>query len=145
MGACCVQTAIGTRCVQATAADCSRLHGAYHGDGTSCTSADVCPQPTGACCTRNDAGAIVCSVVTHAACVEAHGAYHGDNTTCDNVNCLGCPCDFNHDGVVNNDDAIAFLAAYAAGNADINGDGVTNQDDIAAFLACFNSPGPGCQ
>jgi hypothetical protein len=144
MGACCVQTSTGTRCVRATQADCDRVHGTYQGDGTMCTDA-TCPQPTGACCVRNPAGGpATCSVMTHAACVAALGAYHGDGSTCDNVNCNTCPCDFNHDGQVNDTDLQLFLVAYGQGDADINGDGVTDQEDIVAFLMCYNSPGPGC-
>jgi hypothetical protein len=82
--------------------------------------------------------------MTRLACAAANGGYHGDGTQCAAVVCSSCPCDFNHDGVVNDLDLQLFLIAYGQGNADINGDGVTNQDDITAFLACYNNPGPGC-
>jgi|GEM_PF-3291445 len=51
---------------------------------------------------------------------------------------IGDPCiaDFNGDGIVNTQDVIRFLNAWASGNstADINGDGVVNSLDFIAYL-----------
>jgi probable HAF family extracellular repeat protein len=50
-----------------------------------------------------------------------------------------CPADFNGDGVVTNDDRLAFFMAFAFGeaSADINGDGVVDAQDVLAFLTAF--------
>jgi hypothetical protein len=82
--------------------------------------------------------------MTEAACHTAGGTYHGNGTTCSTSTCSTCPCDFNHDGVVNEADLEAFLTAYRAGNADVNGDGVTNMQDLITFMECFEAPGAGC-
>ena len=76
--------------------------------------------------------------------MEAGGTFHGNGTTCENRTCDDCPCDFDNDGVVDDDDLDAFLAAYQAGNADVNGDGQTDQRDVEAFMVCFLSPGAEC-
>lgn len=54
-----------------------------------------------------------------------------------------CPADFNGDDVVNVQDFLAFLAAYAAGEprADFTGDGQVNVQDVLAFLTAYAS---GC-
>ena len=55
----------------------------------------------------------------------------------------GCPGDFNGDGEVNTLDVLAFLNAWAAGDAsaDFNGDGAINTLDVLAFL---NAWAGGC-
>jgi|GEM_PF-2297641 len=55
-----------------------------------------------------------------------------------------CIADFNRDGVVNTLDVLAFLNAYAAGDAsaDINRDGVINTLDVLAFLNAYTA---GCE
>jgi hypothetical protein len=79
-----------------------------------------------------------CSILTLAACRAADGNWAGPNTVCANINCDGeCPCDWNNDGVVNRADVQAFLADYAAGDADINGDDATTEADLRAFAACL--------
>lgn len=47
-----------------------------------------------------------------------------------------CVADFNGDGSVNTQDVLAFLNAWAAGDAraDINGDGSVNTQDVLAYL-----------
>ena len=54
-----------------------------------------------------------------------------------------CPADFNQDGSVNTIDVLAFLNAWAAGDAsaDFNGDGRVNTIDVLAFL---NAWAAGC-
>ena len=54
-----------------------------------------------------------------------------------------CIADFNGDGNVNTQDVLAFLNAWAAGDAsaDINGDGSVNTQDVLAFLNLWNA---GC-
>ena len=54
-----------------------------------------------------------------------------------------CVADFNDDGNVNTQDIIAFLNAWASGDAsaDINGDGTVNTQDVLAFLNLWNA---GC-
>jgi hypothetical protein len=58
---------------------------------------------------------------------------------------VGEPCiaDFNRDGAVNTLDVLAYLNAWAAGDAeaDINGDGTVNTLDVLAFL---NAWAAGC-
>ena len=51
-----------------------------------------------------------------------------------------CVADFNHDGAVNTQDVLAFLNAWAAGDAaaDITGDGNVNTQDVLAFLNLWN-------
>jgi hypothetical protein len=68
-GACCTNSG----CQVLTSSLCSSVGGAYHGDGSQCTS---CPA-VGACCT--DSG---CSIMTQANCSSAGGLYQGDNSTC---------------------------------------------------------------
>jgi murein tripeptide amidase MpaA len=53
--------------------------------------------------------------------------------------CPFSPADFNHDGVVNVQDFLAFLAAYAAGDTrcDFNTDGQINVQDFLAFLSAY--------
>jgi 6-phosphogluconolactonase (cycloisomerase 2 family) len=55
----------------------------------------------------------------------------------------GCPADFNGDGVVDTQDVLAFLNAWAAGDdsADFNGDGAVDTLDVLAFLNAWNA---GC-
>ena len=50
-----------------------------------------------------------------------------------------CRADFNGDGTVNTQDVLAFLNAWAAGDAsgDFNGDGTVNTLDVLAFLNAF--------
>jgi streptogramin lyase len=50
-----------------------------------------------------------------------------------------CPADFNADGVVNSQDFVAFLNAFATGDpsADFNADGIVNSQDFVAFLNAF--------
>ena len=50
-----------------------------------------------------------------------------------------CPADFNHDGVVDSKDFIAFLNAFVAGDpsADFNNDGEIDSKDFIAFLNAF--------
>ncbi len=58
---------------------------------------------------------------------------------------LGAACagDFNGDGVLNTQDVLAFLNAWAAGDAaaDFNGDGAVNTLDVLAFLNAWTE---GC-
>ncbi len=55
----------------------------------------------------------------------------------------GCPADFNGDGTVNTLDVLAFLSAWAAGDAsaDFNDDGNIDTLDVLAFLNAWNA---GC-
>lgn len=61
----------------------------------------------------------------------------------------GCPCDLNHDGIVEDQDFQIFLAAYntldcadssmpAGCPADFNGDNVVEDLDFQIFLAAYN-------
>lgn len=57
--------------------------------------------------------------------------------------CPPCPADFNHDGTLNTRDFIAFLAAWAAGDAraDFNEDGDIDTQDFTAYLNAWTA---GC-
>ncbi|MCC7389308.1 MAG: right-handed parallel beta-helix repeat-containing protein [Phycisphaerales bacterium] len=57
--------------------------------------------------------------------------------------CSRCPADITGDGVVNTQDFVAFLNAWAGGNsvADWNGDGTINTQDFVAYL---NDWAAGC-
>jgi len=50
-----------------------------------------------------------------------------------------CPPDLNGDGIVDNGDIGAFVAAFLGGDlaADFNGDGILDNGDIGAFVAAF--------
>lgn len=54
-----------------------------------------------------------------------------------------CAADFNGDGAVTVQDFLAYLSAYAAGEAraDINGDGQVNVQDFLAYLSAYSA---GC-
>lgn len=56
---------------------------------------------------------------------------------------VGCPADFNGDGALNTQDALAFLNAWAGadGSADFNRDGAIDTRDVLAFL---NAWAAGC-
>jgi hypothetical protein len=142
-GACCFPSGF---CFVTTQDFCTGHQGTYRGDGTTC-AASTCPPATGACCVPNTG----CVVVTAAACAMQNGTYHGNNVPCSATLCGGLVssgtgggistiesgrnlADFNHDGVVNILDAIAFMNAYSAGHADLNGDGVTDARDMALFM-----------
>ncbi|MFT5424774.1 MAG: hypothetical protein ACI89L_002576 [Phycisphaerales bacterium] len=62
-----------------------------------------------------------------------------ENVLCFSDRCLPCPADINGDGVVDNGDIGAFVAAFLGGTplADFNGDGVIDNGDISAFVAAF--------
>ena len=81
------------------------------------------------------------------------GEFRGDLVVCGNFTTTGdgqtssgvafitgcpttCPADFNGDGVVDTRDVVAFLNAWAAGDAsaDIDGNGVVDTRDVIAFL-----------
>jgi hypothetical protein len=47
--------------------------------------------PTGACCGRDAAGAVTCTVGTASACFGAHGFFRGPNTVCDPNPCVPPP------------------------------------------------------
>ncbi|HVU65333.1 MAG TPA: hypothetical protein VHC70_15235, partial [Phycisphaerales bacterium] len=55
-----------------------------------CCTGSALAQPStgsGACCTRDSAGAITCTVSTLQACLAAHGLWCGPNTTCGANSC----------------------------------------------------------
>jgi hypothetical protein len=54
-----------------------------------------------------------------------------------------CPADFNADGALNTQDVLAFLNAWASGDAsaDFNGDGAVNTLDVLAYLNAWSA---GC-
>jgi hypothetical protein len=142
VGACCIDGNTQVFCVILSQAACALANGRYNGDGTACT-ADRCPQPTGACCTRDDGGKLACIQRTRAACKAAGGTFFGAGSECEDGLCTRCPCDFNGDGTVNDHDIAKFLEAYQMNDADVNGDGVTDQGDLEAFMTCLRNP-VGC-
>jgi len=131
-GACCLPSG---RCVVTTGARCDREGGRYAGDGTLCAAVVCAPAPVGACCLPSGR----CEVTTARRCEEAGGRFAGVNTTCGEVECRrpACPCDWNRDGVLDNDDLADFVHDYMAGAADFNGDGATDREDLRAFVECF--------
>ncbi|MFG0305664.1 MAG: GC-type dockerin domain-anchored protein [Phycisphaerales bacterium JB040] len=79
--------------------------------------------------------------------VAGAGAYGGDDNGTNSgaaylfdLRCLGVPrSDLNADGVLDNADINAFVAAYLAGDAgaDVNRDGVFDNGDIGDFVSAF--------
>jgi len=53
------------------------------------------------------------------------------------TSCNPCPCNWNHDAVLNSQDFFDFLSAFFQGNADYNLSGSTNSQDFFDFLSCF--------
>ncbi len=67
---------------------------------------------------------------------DSNGVYADSDPVRFYIEVPGCEADFNGDGNVNTQDMLAFLNAWAAGDAsaDINGDGIVNTQDVIAFL-----------
>jgi hypothetical protein len=67
---------------------------------------------------------------------DSNGVYADSVPVRFNIEVPDCGGDFNNDGTVNTQDMLAFLNAWAAGDAsaDINGDGEVNTQDVIAFL-----------
>lgn len=86
-GACC--DGVGG-CVLTNEAGCTGGD-VYKGDGTECTTPEIC-DPSGACCLPDFGG---CSLLTSVACSTAGGDYEGDDTTC-----TPSPCPFGHGGPI---------------------------------------------
>ena len=125
-------------CFVTTEAFCVSHQGSYHGDGTLC-AATTCPAPTGACCLPSGA----CVVTTAQACAMQMGIYRGNNVLCAATTCR--PADLNGWPLptlagslggrpLNINDVVAFMNAYAAGQADVNGDGVTDARDLSLLM-----------
>ncbi|MGE3107110.1 MAG: GC-type dockerin domain-anchored protein [Phycisphaerales bacterium] len=57
-----------------------------------------------------------------------------------------CPCDFNHDNVLNSQDFFDFIVAFfgTQPSADFNHDNIVNSQDFFDFLVCFFTPPAGC-
>jgi len=70
--------------------------------------------------------------------VVAQGTIYWDDF-CVWQDSTACPPDLNGDGIVDNGDIGAFVAAFLGGNlaADFNGDGILDNGDIGAFVAAF--------
>jgi hypothetical protein len=81
VGACCVASTL--TCSIGSPASCTSLGGVYHGDNTTCASAN-CATP-GACCLPLG----LCSQSTSASCTSQGGVYRGDSTSCAAANCPG--------------------------------------------------------
>jgi spore coat protein A len=63
----------------------------YQGASTTCDP-NLCPQPTGACCTADVAG--TCNEVTESACSTAGGSFQGEFSTCVATDCPIIPTAF---------------------------------------------------
>lgn len=50
---------------------------------------------------------------------------------------VGCPCDWNEDGLLDTTDLFAFLHDFFANRADYNGSGETDSADFFAFVTCM--------
>jgi hypothetical protein len=48
-----------------------------------------------------------------------------------------CPCDWNHNDVINSQDYFDFLVDFFSGTGDYNADGVVDTRDYFDFLTCF--------
>lgn len=74
-GACCD----GESCSWENQDDCENGGRAYLGDGTSCSTEDICDNPTGECCTGSQ-----CSVIVESGCSAGNWSVGGD--------CSPTPC-----------------------------------------------------
>lgn len=142
-GACCIPdpaTGVFT-CEVLTFQQCRAQNGHFRGNGTDCTS-HPCPPPRGACCFGT-----TCFMTFEAQCEAHNGAWQGTGVLCSPNPCgranfegkIGPEiiADFNADGRVDMNDALAFINAYSAGDADLDGNGATDRDDLMLFINAF--------
>ncbi len=146
VGACCVYAMDGTaECAVLTPGDCRAKRGVFLGLGSACTNTS-CPdvRPRGRCCLRSGE----CAVTLEERCKLAGGRWDGVGTSCDTdeFECRPvCPCDWNHDGMVDEHDLRGFIYAFLMGDADYNHDGVTDNDDLFGFVRCWTNTPADCR
>lgn len=81
-GACC---AMDMSCTEQTETDCFNSGGEYRGDGTMCSTVDICEPLTGACCVD---GVGCLDDTLEDDCTNQGGSYQGDNTICGPNTCF---------------------------------------------------------
>ncbi len=89
-----------------------------------------------------------CFIATEADCLNAGGTYLGDGTNCGAATAF-CPCDWDCDGFLNDQDFFVwvndfFSGAGPVGGSDFNDDGFENDQDWFDFTNCFFNPPPEC-
>jgi len=155
-GACC--DVVGETCNNYIESYCVSLGRSYAGDGTNCSTQNVCP---GACCFPDDGS---CSVVFAAQCPEG-GRFNGQFTACDEVSCCPNPVwNTDADGDIDMDDFARLQACLTSAEYptiqpgcecfDIAAPlGSIDLNDIEAFALCAlgpevafdrNNPPAGC-
>ena len=94
-GACCYTDEGGDQCAIVTEDVCEFLEGDFKGLGTDCSECEPDPEPTGACCTDDGSGNIVCNDgLTESECTTFGGTWV-EGATCDESPCadqLGACC-----------------------------------------------------
>ncbi len=83
-----------------------------------------------------------CTIQSEEDCTNAGGTFLGDGVVCPTVD--ACPCNFNCDDFLNDQDFFDFVNAFFGAGADYNDDGFANDQDFFDFVNCFFTPPPGC-
>ncbi len=143
VGACC----FGGGCFIALEAQCTGIGGTFEGVGTDCAGACGI-QPTGACSLCGPGDAEDCFITTELDCLGQGGVFVGGGTDCAGAP-LFCPCDWNCDGALNDQDWFDwandfFTGTGPVGTSDYNDDGGQNDQDWFDFVNCFFNPPVGC-
>ncbi len=137
-GACCLPAG---ECAITIEASCIAQGGTFAGEGTTC--AQAC-SPDGVCCIEVPGLAEDCQIISVDDCLTIGGFFAGVSGQCGDCP-QTCPCDWNVDGGLNDQDFFDwvndfFTGTGPIGGADYNDDGNENDQDFFDFVNCFFSP-----